>query len=76
MPKKFKSWADNFIKEDNTPSEPQKRPGTCFNCGYGSFTLEIDKNVIPGKMKRICKSCFETINPDTGEKIMDGETNE
>jgi hypothetical protein len=71
------TWKDNFKKkEDNTPPEPQKRPGTCFNCGYGSFTLEIDKNVIQGKIKRICKSCFETINPDTGEIIRNGEKNE
>jgi hypothetical protein len=59
MPKKFKSWADNFIKEDNTPPEPQKRPGTCFNCGEGSFSLRTRKKGLKKAFdKRMQKMSF------------------
>jgi hypothetical protein len=62
MPKKFKSWADNFIKEDNTPPETQKRPGTCFNCGEGSFSLRLEKKGLKRHLIRECKKCHLTLD--------------
>jgi hypothetical protein len=67
-PKKF-GWKDNFKPAIIPPSERIERPGICSNCGHGSFTLVIDKNVIPGKLKRICKGCGWTINPENLEVI-------
>lgn len=71
--KKTFTWKDNFTVEEETPSEPQKRVGTCSNCDYGSFTLGLGKGRLKGVLLRQCKSCLQVENPDTGEVIRKGE---
>jgi hypothetical protein len=76
MPKRAKSWADNFIKENNTPSEPQKRPGLCDNCQGGSFSLGLGKGTLKGHLMRLCKNenCGEVLDTDTMKIVRRGKS--
>jgi hypothetical protein len=73
MPKRA-TWKDNFVKaDDNTPPEPQKRPGLCDNCKGGSFSLGLGKGTLKGHLMRLCKTCGEILNTDTMKIVRSGK---
>lgn len=70
--RKWDEYRRGKIEGEPVDEKPKKkrRPGTCPNCGHGSFTLTAGNRQLYRRCKR--PGCDYIDNPETGEIINKG----